>query len=175
MAAPCARIAAVPADSAPCVPSPYAALPPAPLWRRLVALIYDGLLLLAMAFAYAAAVLLVEVWLLGAREARVGHWRGIEGLWLALYYAGLWAWLSLYYLWCWRRSGQTLGMKTWRLRLQQADGGLATRRQGWLRCLLAPLSLASLIGWLWCLWSPAGASLHDLGSGTRMVVLPRQG
>lgn len=152
----------------------HATLPAAPLWRRLSALVYDGLLLFAMALAYAAAVLAVEVQLFGIKEARVLHWQGAEGLWAALFYLGLWAWLALYYLWCWRRSGQTLGMKTWRLRMQQPDGSPPTLRQAWLRCLLAPLALVSVIGYLWCLWSRSGDSLHDRWSGTRVVVLPRQ-
>ena len=156
-------------------PRYHATLPAAGLWRRLAALVYDGLLLLAMAFAYAALILAVEVQLFGASEAPVLHWSGAAGLWTALFYLGLWAWLALYYLWCWRRSGQTLGMKTWRLRLQQPDGSPPTPRQACLRCLLAPLSLASVVGYLWCLWSRTGDCLHDRWSGTRVVVLPRQG
>lgn len=154
----------MPADPGPC-PSHYAALPSASLWRRLVALLYDGLLLLAIAFAYAATLLAIQVQLLGYSEAAPMGWRALLGLWFCA---------SLYYVWCWRRSGQTLGMKTWRLRLQQADGGPPTRRRAWLRCALAPLSLVSVVGYLWCLWSRSGDCLHDRWSGTRMVLLPRQ-
>jgi len=176
MAPPAARSPSVSADApGTAAPGPryHATLPVAGLWRRLAALVYDGLLLLAMAFAYAALILAVEVQLFGAGEAPVLHWRGVEGLWAALFYLGLWAWLALYYLWCWRRSGQTLGMKTWRLRLQQPDGSPPTPRQAGLRCLLAPLALASVIGYLWSLWSRSGDCLHDRWSGTRVVVLPR--
>lgn len=151
----------------------YSQLPAAPLWRRLAALFYDGLLLLALSFAYSASILMVQVQFLGAHEAPVLHWRGVEGFWPAFYYLGLWVWLSLYFLWCWRRAGQTLGMKIWRLRLQRPDGNPPTWGQAWLRCLLAPLSLVSVIGYLWCLWSRTGDCLHDLGSSTRMVVLPK--
>lgn len=174
--APCRQASPLPADSPTTVeptPSYHAGLPVAGLGRRLVALVYDGLLLLAMAFVYGALILTVEVQLFGASEAPVLQWSGIAGLWTALFYLGLWAWLSLYYLWCWRRSGQTLGMKTWRLRLQQPDGSPPTLGQAWLRCLLAPLALVSVIGYLWCLWSRAGDCLHDRWSGTRVVVLPR--
>ena len=122
-------------------PAPYhRALPPASLWRRLVALLYDGLLLLAIAFAYTAAVLTIQVQLLGYAEAEPMGWRALLGLWF---------FASIYYVWCWRRSGQTLGMKTWRLRLQQEDGGPPTRKRAWLRCVLAPLSLFSMVGYLW--------------------------
>ena len=146
------------------VTSHYAALPAAPLWRRLAALVYDGLLLIALGFAYSGIILTVQAQFFGAREAQPLGGPGLAGLWLCL---------SLYYIWCWRRAGQTLGMKTWRLRLQQPDGSPPTWRQAWLRCLLAPLSLVSVVGYLWCLWSRSGDCLHDLGSGTRLVVLPK--
>jgi uncharacterized RDD family membrane protein YckC len=166
----------VPAESTfPTDKTHYGLLPAAPLWRRLAALFYDSLLLLALALAYAAAVYALEVQLLGAREARVLHWQGTEGVLAALFYLGLWAWLSLYCLWCWRRSGQTLGMKIWRLRLQQPDGNPPTWAQAWLRCALAPLALVSVVGYLWCLWSRTGDALHDLASNTRLVVLPKAG
>lgn len=146
-------------------PRYHAALPAAPLWRRLAALVYDGLLLLAMAFAYDVVVLTIQRQLFSARETQPLGWQELVGLWF---------FLSLYYIWCWRRSGQTLGMKTWRLRLQQPDGSPPTLRQAWLRCLLAPLALASVVGYLWCLWSRTGDCLHDRWSSTRVVVLPRQ-
>jgi uncharacterized RDD family membrane protein YckC len=142
----------------------HAALPAAPLWRRLAALVYDGLLLIALGFVYSGIILTVQVQFFGTYEAQP-----LGGLGLA----GLWLFLSLYYIWCWRRAGQTLGMKTWRLRLQQPDGSPPTWRQAWLRCLLAPFSLVSVLGYLWCLWSRSGDCLHDLGSGTRLVVLPK--
>jgi uncharacterized RDD family membrane protein YckC len=142
----------------------YAALPAAALWRRLAALVYDGLLLIALGFAYSGIVLTVQVQFFGTHEAQPLGELGLAGLWLCL---------SLYYIWCWRRAGQTLGMKTWRLRLQQPDGSPPTWGQAWLRCLLAPLALVSVVGYLWCLWSASGDCLHDLGSGTRLVVLPK--
>lgn len=155
----------VPAPAEPPAVPYHSALPAASLWRRLVALLYDGLLLLAIAFAYAAAVVTVQVQLLGYREAAPMGWSALLGLWFCA---------SLYYVWCWRRSGQTLGMKTWRLRLQQGDGGPPSRARAWLRCLLAPLALVSVVGYLWCLWSRSGDCLHDRWSGTRVVLLPRR-
>ena len=79
-----------------------------------------------------------------------------------------------YYYICWRKQGQTLGMKSWRLKLQQADGSLATPEQCIKRSLLASLSLAfGGIGYLWCLVPPAKACLHDIYSATEVVVLPK--
>jgi len=86
---------------------------------------------------------------------------------------GWWACLVGYYYICWRKQGQTLGMKAWRLRLQQADGYLASPQQCILRSLLAPLSLAFLgIGYLWCLL-PNKVCLHDLLTETQVVVLDK--
>lgn len=128
-------------------------------------MIYDSLLLLAISFAYTSLILLVNVRLHGAAEGQPLGWLALSGLWLCL---------SLYYAWCWQRSGQTLGMKTWRLRLQRPDGSTPGWAQCWLRCLLAPAALLIFgIGYLWCLISRSGDCLHDIGSGTRVVVLPK--
>ena len=85
----------------------------------------------------------------------------------------LWLAIVAYFNSCWKKRGQTLAMKTWRLRLQQPDGTLATTRQRWLRCLIAPVSLASLVGLLWHLWDKDGDCLHDKLTGTRVVLLPK--
>ncbi len=140
-------------------------LPVAGVPRRLAALVYDALLLLAIGFAYTAGILLIQVQQFGAREGQPLGWLGFAGLWLCL---------SLYYVWCWRRSGQTLGMKTWRLRLQRVDGGSPSWMQCWLRCAITPVViLACGIGYWWALFRPSGNCLQDIGSGTRVVVLPK--
>jgi uncharacterized RDD family membrane protein YckC len=65
-------------------------------------------------------------------------------------------------------------MKSWRLKLQQADGSLATPEQCIKRSFLASLSFAfGGIGYLWCLLPPAKACLHDTYSATEVVVLPK--
>ena len=88
-----------------------------------------------------------------------------------LTFTGWLASLMGYYYICWRKQGQTLGMKAWRLKLQQASGHLASPQQCILRVILAPLSLVCLgIGYLWCLLPNKGC-LHDLLSQTEVVVL----
>jgi uncharacterized RDD family membrane protein YckC len=147
----------------------FIARPSAGLLRRLAALVYDGFLLFAITLAYAGTVLLVRIWLTGVERAQTPY-TGPSAL---LMFIGLWFCLSLFYCWCWRRSGQTLGMKTWRLQLQQVNGELPSWRQCWLRSALAPLSLSILgIGYLWCL-AGSGDCLHDSWSKTRVVILPK--
>jgi uncharacterized RDD family membrane protein YckC len=145
-------------------------LPTANLLRRLAALIYDAFLLFAISLAYAFLLLIIKIIFNGTQnpeEIQPGpilQWLSFIGWLLAL---------GSYYFICWRKQGQTLGMKSWRLKLQQADGSLATPEQCIKRSILATVSLGALgIGYLWCLLSPTKACLHDIYSGTQVVLLP---
>jgi len=86
------------------------ALPPAPLWRRLTATVYDGLLLLGL---WMATVLIDTV---------VRHLAGVPANWATLQLCVFIVWL-FFFGWSWTRGGQTLGMRVWRLRVQREDGG----------------------------------------------------
>lgn len=144
-------------------------LPAANLLRRLAALIYDAFLLFAITLAYAALLLIIKILFNGVdnleniQPGPILQWLSLFG-WLAA--------LAGYYLICWRKQGQTLGMKAWRLRLQQPDGTLATVQQCLNRSVLATVSLACFgMGYLWCLVSPAKECLHDRYTGTQVVLL----
>lgn len=70
----------------------------------------------------------------------------------------------------WTRSGQTLGMRAWRIRLD--PGG---RQFGWGRAALrlagAVAALASLgVGYVWALGRRDRAAWPDLASDSRLVV-----
>ena len=133
-----------------------------------MAMIYDGFLLLGITFAYGVVVFLLRK-LFGDDTLQAPH-----GAIQVLILAGLLFCWAFFYVWCWRRSGQTLGMKSWRLQLQAKNGGMVTWQNCWLRCLLAPLSLAALgAGYLWCLFDQQGDCLHDKWSDTQTVLLPK--
>lgn len=75
----------------------------------------------------------------------------------------------------WRRGGQTLGMRAWRLRLVCEDGAGAP---GWgilaLRFVVAGGSLAAFgLGFLWSLVDRDRRTWHDLASGTVLVRLAK--
>ena len=92
--------------------------------------------------------------------------------WLSL--VGLIASLMGYYYICWRKQGQTLGMKAWRLRLQQADGNFATPRQCILRSFCSSLSLAFFgIGYLYCLLPQRRVCIQDILTRTQVVVIAK--
>jgi uncharacterized RDD family membrane protein YckC len=100
--------------------------------------------------------------------------------------------LTAYFIWFWTHGGQTLAMKTWRIRLVAGDGREVTMRRALGRFLLSwlwilpGLALAWLFGartWM-LMWIPAlnmllwGLAayldpqrqfLHDRIAGTRLV------
>ena len=149
-------------------PNPH---PTASLLRRIAAFVYDAFLLFAITLAYGLLLTVIKVIFNGTQQLEEIQ----PGLLLqCLIIAGWLATLMGYYYISWRKQGQTLGMKSWRLKLQQADGSLATPEQCVKRSVLATLSLAAAgIGYLWCLVPPAKACLHDIYSATEVVVLPK--
>lgn len=143
--------------------------PPARLWRRLAAMVYDSLIVMALIMAYGAAVLAIKYQLLKLPLA-VGERAQMNTPELLGAVVVIMGFFSFF----WHRGGQTVGMKAWRLQIVQANGDFASWRQGMLRSLLAPLSLlAAGIGYFWCLWDKQGQTLHDKLTGTLTVELPK--
>ena len=83
---------------------------PAGLLRRLAALLYDALLVIAVLFIAALPLPLVE------EPVRALWWaRTLEQLYL------LTAWF-LFFGWFWTHGGQTVGKKAWRMELLRLNG-----------------------------------------------------
>ena len=80
--------------------------------RRLASMLYESILLFAVAF--------FGTWLFQFAAGTVV----IDGWRLAMLQLFLIALFAAYFLWCWLRSGQTLAMKTWRIRLVAKNGHL---------------------------------------------------
>jgi uncharacterized RDD family membrane protein YckC len=134
--------------------------------RRAAALIYDAFLLVALLMAFTA----------GALFFTKGHAIVPEtaGSWVYAYYTGEVAVIAGYYIVNWLRSGQTLGMRAWRLRALNASGkpmslGAAILRAGFGFLAWAPAAL----GVLWLYLDPDHLALHDRFSRTRVVRLAR--
>ncbi len=143
-------------------------LPSASLIRRMMAMIYDAFLLLGITFAYGVVVFLLRK-LFGDDTLQAPH--GALQVFILLGLLLCWA---FFYAWCWQRSGQTLGMKSWRIQLQAEDGSRPGWKTCWLRCLFAPLSLAAFgIGYFWCLFDKNGDCVHDKWSHSRTLLLPK--
>lgn len=138
------------------------------LLRRLGALLYDAVLLLGL-LMLATLVLIVPYDLIAARPYPHG-----DLLYRTLLQGYLLAVIAGFYVYFWTHGGQTLGMRTWRLRVvREGDGPLSTadamRRFAWAAVSIAPLGL----GLWWCLFDREGLAWHDRRSRTRLVLLSR--
>lgn len=158
--------------------SPRIAAEPAALGFRLMAMIYDLLPLGALWFATAALVLLAR----GGAPVTPGS--PAAYLEFALMLAVGFGYFGL----SWRRGGQTLGMRPWRIRVTRDDGGTPTLQQALIRVLVAAaplvlLLLAPVLGlratsWtllaVWACWfavavfDPRRRALHDIAAGTEV-------
>ena len=78
--------------------------------------------------------------------------------------------LMTYFVWCWVNGGQTLPMKTWKMRVANRDGGPLRPTQAILRYLAAwPSFLLGGIGIIWVLFDHDKQFLHDRIAGSRIV------
>lgn len=130
------------------------------LIKRYLAVVYEALLLLALALALTAAY----VMLVG--DASHGWKRmGLQSL--------LWLVMGAYFVRCWVVSGQTLASQTWKLKVIDQDGRLLGTRQAVIRYLAASILLlpAGLTLW-WALLDREQQFLHDRLLGSRIIVLP---
>ena len=133
--------------------------------RRFAALIYDGFLLIAVLMPYTWVVVLIHGGAVTEASGRLSWWA---------YRAGALAIMAAYYVLNWTRSGQTLGMRAWRLRTLTDSGkrlpvGQAVVRFCWGLAAWLPFGL----GVLWLYADPEHLALHDRLSRTRVVVLSR--
>jgi uncharacterized RDD family membrane protein YckC len=72
----------------------------------------------------------------------------------------------------WTHGGQTLAMKTWRIRVESAEGGAVSRPAAIRRYLfaLAGLALAG-VGFFWAFLDRDRQFLHDRLARTRLAVI----
>lgn len=150
-------------DSATDLPQPAAALDSAGLGRRLACLVYDALLTLAVLFLGSALFTSIA----GAAEtlpARIA----LQALLIAL--------AGAYFVFCWTRSGQTLPMQAWHLRVVDARSGRPPGMQQALkRYLLATAgTLLTGVSFLWGIVDRDRSFLHDRLAGTRIVKTHRE-
>ena len=78
------------------------------------------------------------------------------------------AWVSYFFVFFWAKSGQTLGMKAWRLRLQNQDGSLISKVTGVKRLIPTCLGLGNI---LVIFDRKNKLSLQDRLTNTEVVVL----
>lgn len=153
---------------------------PCPLWKRLLALVYDLLIVVAIVMVVGLLCQLAT----GGALISTGRQTVIPAWYQALQAVVV----SAYFVSSWRHGGQTIGMRPWRIRVTDDAGGTPSLRQALIRLLVAgapllALVLAPFIGlratlWtvvaLWAVWfalalfDPRRRTLHDRVAGTEV-------
>ncbi|MDQ0070762.1 putative RDD family membrane protein YckC [Variovorax boronicumulans] len=150
------------------------------LWRRMACWLYEGMLLFAVA--------MTAGWLFSALSQMRN---AMDETRRPLLLAYLFVVFGVYFIWFWCK-GQTLGMKTWNIRIVDRQGRPLTQSRAFLRYILSwiwllpPLALhpllgvpvvetmVLLLGWI-AVWAvlarfhPERQFWHDAWAGTRLI------
>ena len=125
--------------------------------RRLMVMLYDSLIILGLLMLASAVALPI-----GNPEKIAFRDVGFT-LWLLLV-------CFVYLAGCWHLAGMTVGMRAWRVKLIDADGGTIS----WWRCCLRFITgFASLgvfgLGFWWSLFDHKKRCWHDLAGRTLLI------
>ncbi len=172
-------------------PSEYRKLPSSPLWRRLAALSYDTLLVMAISLGYFGAVTWLGIAFFDL-EATADYNPMFDGALRWLVFLGWLLLIVVFFGLFWMRNGQTLGMQAWKIRLQQRNGELVSYQHVIKRFIPTFLALVTyLIGANYQIAIATyfayvivilnfvastitnGRTLTEIISGTSMVLVPK--
>lgn len=142
----------------PAAPSPtYAGL-----FRRLFAIFYDSFLLIAILFIVTAI----------ANAMNNGEAIEPGNHLYPVYVITVFILSYLYFAWFWMHGGQSLGMKTWQIKLQGSDNGKIGWKTTAIRFVSAIFSWGFFgLGFLWALFDKKKRCWHDLTSHTVLIDL----
>jgi uncharacterized RDD family membrane protein YckC len=136
--------------------------PYAGLFRRLFAIFYDCFLLIAILF------------IISAIATAFNHGKAIEpgDKLYPLFVVVIFSLSYLYFAWFWIHGGQSLGMKTWRIKIQSSNN----RNIGWntatIRFVSAIFSWGFFgLGYLWAFFDKDNRCWHDIISKTVLIDL----
>ncbi len=128
--------------------------------RRLASLLYESLVVFSILLI---GFLIPQIVLSG-----FGMTMPPKALWMHVFIL-----LMAYFVWCWVNGGQTLPMKTWKLKIVDRSGAAVRPSQAILRYLAAWPSVLFLgAGLFWALIDKDHQFLHDRIAGTRIILLP---
>ncbi|MGH8033248.1 MAG: RDD family protein [Luteimonas sp.] len=143
---------------------------PALIGWRMLALLYDVWPVLAL-WMLASLAFTLGYWIAGhAPRQNIVAFSALQLLlWLSC-----WVLTGLYAVISWRKGGQTLGMRPWRLRVVGANATLPSWRALTLRYAVATASLLLAgFGFWWAWLDRDRLTWHDRASGTRLLREPR--
>lgn len=136
---------------------------PCGLIRRLMVMIYDAMVILALLMIAAALALLLPF----------GNFTAGKDPVYTVYLVSVW---FLYLAWCWQHGGMTLGMRAWKVVLQGDEG----QKVDWKMCFIRFFgSLVSALplgaGFIWSVFDREKQAWHDRLSHSRLVWNPQTG
>lgn len=115
------------------------------------------------------AIWMLVTWLYVSLFGDATH--GAKRQWLQLL---LWVITGVYFVMCWVKTGQTLAMQAWKMRIVGQDGQLLNARQAVLRYVLASvLTLMFGLTFLYMLVNSQRLFLHDWLLGSRFEMLAK--
>ena len=155
-------------------PTQFNQLPRAGVLPRLMALIYDALIIAGLWMVYGFLAMLIASTFGGlhCQPENVDYTPCVGG---PLYQLGLVLVTAGYFFWSWRAAGQTIGMRAWRLMVANNNGMQLSWYQCFLRALVGPVSLGFFcLGYLWGYFRVDRATWHDLVSDSEVRQLPKK-
>ena len=125
-------------------------------FKRTAAIIYELFLLIAVF----SIVTFLFILIFGDAREGLNHF----ALQVILWFVG-----GMYFVFSWVRTGQTLAMKTWRIKLESMVGESLSLNRATLRYVLATAGLMFFgAGFIWALFDREGLYLHDRLIGARL-------
>ncbi len=132
------------------------------LIRRLAAILYDTLLIGALFFIATIPFIAAR----GGEPVEIGDNTLYRLVLILVIYA--------FFVGFWTRTGRTLGMQSWGLRVETPTGQIPTFAVASIRFFAAILSwVPAGLGFIWQLWDKDQLTWHDRLSGTRIRYYPK--
>ena len=130
---------------------------PVSLPRRVLVIIYDSILLAAV-FIFTSLPIIIPFKIT------------IEHTFYPLYIIYIYFIAFIFFAWNWTHGGQTLGLKTWKIKLIADSGKNVTWKQSFLRYIGSLICWLSCgIGFLWCYTNKDRLAWNDIISKTRLT------
>ncbi len=148
-----------------------AACPRAGLLRRMAALLYDAFLVAAIWMSLGLVLQLI----FGTGTTQLVDDRVvIDPFYSAFVFFVMVSSAATFYIWFWRRTGQTLGMIAWRIKVVGTDNQAIPLKQGLIRFFAAwPAFWLFGLGYFWLYIDANRDAVHEKLSASKTILLPK--
>jgi uncharacterized RDD family membrane protein YckC len=149
-------------------------LMPATLPRRLAAMFYDSILCIALCMTMTMIYMAISHSVIGPEEYKQLNDSG-QSIRDPLLSSTLFISVFFFFGYFWTRTGQTLGMQVWHLRVQNEDNSPISWKQALIRFFVAGISIATLgAGYLWKLIDKQDRTWQCIISDSKIYRIPKR-